>query len=320
MSRIFDALSRTEGGYEDLLRPLREQPAETTADRRPPVAAESPGLRDDLPVDVRGKDQATDVLDCVAIGPQETDSQLGASLPSGFQGVRIVNLRIPGSMPVLPFDGVHDVASEEYRKIRTRILHHPSRPKVFLVSSPCPGDGKTITAMNLGGALALKGSADVLVIDADFARGTLKAITGIPDSPGLGEVLTGTAPLEDAIVRAAQFPRLHFLVAGRSAANPAELLDSDVWLRLMENLRKRFGYVVFDSPPVEAVPFYARLLAACDGMLLVARPDHTGRDELNDALRSVPEHKLLGVVLNCNPRWLLYRKDYRGYSRYYSKV
>jgi capsular exopolysaccharide synthesis family protein len=319
MSRIFDALSRTDGGYEELLRPLQEQAAETIANLKSPVASESPGWRDDLPVDVRGKVQAPDVLDRVT-GPPETDSQLGPSLPAGFQGVRIVNLSIPRSIPVLPFDGVHGVASEEYRKIRTRILHHPSRPKVFLVSSPCPGDGKTITAVNLGGALALKGSADVLVIDADFVRGTLTAITGIADSPGLGEVLTGKVPLEDAIVRAAQFPRLHFLVAGRSAANPAELLDSEVWLSLMENIRKRFGYVVFDSPPVEAVPFYTRLLAASDGMVLVARPDHTGRDELNDALRSVPEHKLLGVVLNCNERWLLYRKDYRGYSRYYSKV
>jgi capsular exopolysaccharide synthesis family protein len=319
MSRIFDALSRTDGGYEELLRPLQEQAAETAANLKSPVAKETPGWRDDLPVDVRGKAQAH-VLDRVLTVPPETDSPLDPSLSAGFQGVRTVNLSIPRSIPVLPFDGVHGAASEEYRKIRTRILHHPSRPKVFLVSSPCPGDGKTITAVNLGGALALKGSADVLVIDADFVRGTLTTITGIPDSPGLGEVLTGIAPLEDAIVRAAQFPRLHFLVAGRSAANPAELLDSEVWLRLMEDIRKRFGYVVFDSPPVEAVPFYTRLLAACDGMVLVARPDHTGRDELNDALRSVPEHKLLGVVLNCNQRWLLYRKDYRGYSRYYSKV
>ncbi|MBZ5595227.1 MAG: CpsD/CapB family tyrosine-protein kinase [Acidobacteriia bacterium] len=275
-------------------------------------------MRDDLPIDDRGGGQATDVFDRGLTPQQEADSQLFPS--AGFQSVRIVDLRIPRSTPVLPFDGVHGAASEEYRKIRTRILHHPSQPKVFLVSSPCPGDGKTITAVNLGGALALKGSADVLVIDADFFRGTLTAITGIPDSPGLGEVLTGKAQLDDAIVRGTQFPRLHFLVAGRSAANPAELLDSEVWLRLMENLRKRFGYVVFDSPPVEAVPFYARLLAACDGMVLVARPDHTGRDELNDALRSVPEQKLLGVVLNCHQPWLLYRKDHRSYSRYYSKV
>jgi capsular exopolysaccharide synthesis family protein len=277
-------------------------------------------LKDHLPVDILGRDHATDVPDRGPTVQQKTESQFGPLLPAGLEGVRSVNLSIPRSIPVLPFDGVHDVASEEYRKIRTRILHHPSRPKVFLVSSPCPGDGKTITAINLGGALALKGSADVLVIDADFGRGTLRAITGIPDSTGLGEVLTGTASLEDAMVRIAQFPHLHLLSAGRSAANPAELLDSEVWLRLMENLRERFGYVVFDSPPVEAVPFYARLLAACDGMILVARPDHTGRDELNDALRSVPDHKLLGVVLNCNQRWLLYRKDHTRYGRYYSKV
>ncbi|HUI78276.1 MAG TPA: CpsD/CapB family tyrosine-protein kinase [Bryobacteraceae bacterium] len=320
MSRIFDALNRTDGGYEGLLRPLREQAVASAAYPGPPVAAQGPGLRDDLAEDVRVTRQATDSIERHLSVPQELDSQPGPSLRAGFGSVPIVNLRTPRSMPVLPFDGVHSAASEEYRKIRSRILHHPLQPQVFLVSSPCPGDGKTVTALNLGGALALKGSADVLVIDADFPRGTLAAITGIPDSPGLGEVLTGEAPLEGAIVRAAQFPRLHLLSAGRSAANPAELLDSEVWLGLMENLRHRFGYMVFDSPPVEAVPFYTRLVAACDGIVLVARPDHTGRDELNEALRGVPEDKLLGVVLNCNPAWLLYRRGFRGYNRYYSKV
>jgi Mrp family chromosome partitioning ATPase len=55
-------------------------------------------------------------------------------------------------------------------------------------------------------------------------------------------------------------------------------------------------------------------------MILVARPDHTGRDALNDALRGVPENKLLGVVLNRTQPWLLYRKDFGSYGRYYSKV
>jgi len=130
-------------------------------------------------------------------------------------------------------------------------------------------------------------------------------------------VLTGKVPLEHAIMRASQFRGLYLLSAGRSEANPAELLDSDVWLTLMEKLRKSFDYVVFDSPPVEAVPFYAMLLAACDGMVLVARPDHTGRRELNEALQSVPPSKLLGIVLNCNPSWFLYRKD-QGHYGYYS--
>jgi capsular exopolysaccharide synthesis family protein len=313
VSRIFDALNRTDGGYDDLLRSLGEQTVEA-ADLRATIATEDPGLTDEVPVDVR-----RDIVDRVLTVPKEMDAELVPSLRAGFQGARIVDLRIPRFMPVLPFDGVHEVACEEYRKIRTRILHHPSRPRVFLVSSPCAGDGKTITAMNLGGALALKDSADVLVVDADFSRGTLQAVTGIPDSPGLGEVLTGKVSLEDAIVRASQFRRLYLLSAGHSTANPAELLDSEVWLRFMEKLRKCFGYVVFDSPPVEAVPFYARLLAACDGMLLVARPDHTGRDELNDALRNVARSKLLGVVLNCDPGWFLCRRDHGRYG-YYSQA
>jgi general secretion pathway protein A len=260
-----------------------------------------------------------DIVDRVFDEPKEVDRGLVPSLRARFQGARIVDLRIPRSMPVLPFDGVQEVACEEYRKIRTRILHHASRPRVFLVSSPCAGDGKTITAMNLGGALALKDSADVLVVDADFSRGTLQAVTGIPGSPGLREVLTGKVPLEDAIVQASQFRRLYLLSAGQSTVNPAELLDSEAWLGFMEKVRKCFGYVVLDAPPVEAVPFYARLLAACDGMLLVARPDHTGREELNDALGNVPKSKFLGLVLNCNPRWFLYRRDHGRYG-YYSHV
>jgi len=318
MSRIFDALSRA-GGYEELLEPLQEQAADAGINPKSTPAMESPESKADLHANGGKKTEAADVSVLGPTMPPALDSPLRRSLPAGFPGVRSVSLSIPRSVPLLPFDGVNSAASEEYRTIRTRILHHPSRPKVFLISSPSPGDGKTITAVNLGGALALKGTADVLVIDADFARGTLSAITGIPDSPGLGEVLTGKAPIEGAIVRVAQFPRLHFLVGGRSEANPAELLDSEVWLTLMEKLRGRFGYVVFDSPPVEAVPFYTRLLAACDGMILIARPDHTGRAEMNDALRTVPEEKLLGVVLNCNRRWLLYRTD-KSYSRYYSKV
>jgi len=281
VSRIFDALNRADGGYGDLLESLREQAVEPSAERNTQVGAANSGL---------------------------------LTLPDA--GVRVVDLRIPRSIPALPFDGAHGAASEEYRKIRTRVLHHPSRPRVFLVSSPCAGDGKTITALNLGGALALKESTDVLVIDADFSRGTLEAVTGIPGSPGLGEVLTGKTSLEDAIARASQLRSLYLLSAGRSDTNPAELLDSDVWLGFTAALRKRFGYVVFDSPPIEAVPFYERLLAACDGMLLVARPGHTGRTELNDALQTVPESKFLGVVLNCNPRWFLYRKDQGRYSYY----
>jgi capsular exopolysaccharide synthesis family protein len=317
MSRIFDALSRTDGGYEDILQPIREQAAGTAAILNAPIPGENRGLMDAPPVEISAKEEAPDIRYYAPAAPPLPESRPAVSrLPADF---KTFSLRIPLSVPALPFDGVHDDASEEYRMIRTRILHHPSQPKVFLVSSPCPGDGKTITTINIAGALALRGNAEVLVIEADFARSAFSGITGIPQSPGLGEVLTGESLLEDAVVRTAQFPHLHILTAGRSTANPAELLDSEAWTKLLETLRQRFSYIVFDSPPVEAVPYYGRLLAACDGIILVARPDHTGRQELNDALMGTPEAKLLGVVLNCHSRWFLNNKDYRSYSRYYSK-
>jgi len=322
MSRIFDALSRTDGGYEDILLPLREN----TPDQPAAVDAADPGedvvlrdalpIEDALPMETALPERAPEVRYTlpVSAAPESLKEDARSTV---LTGIRTLDLRIPRSVPALPFDGVHDAAGEEYRMIRSRILHHPSRPKVFLVSSPCPGDGKTITTLNIAGALALKGTTDVLVVDGDFAYSAFSTITGIPTSPGLGEVLCGEARLEEAIVRAAQLPSLHLLAAGKSTANPAELLDSEAWISLMERIRRHFGYVVFDSPPVDAVPYYGRLLAACDGMVLVARPDHSGREELSSALRSTPAQKLLGVVLNCQRPWLLNKKDYRKYTHYY---
>ena len=322
MSRIFDALSRTAGEYEDILLPLREDTPDNQVAVDPADRAEIVVLRDVLPIEDAPPmeaplpEPAPEILYAPPLS-SGAESLKGDARSTVLTGIRTVDLRIPRSVPALPFDGVHDAAGEEYRMIRSRILHHPSRPKVFLVSSPCPGDGKTVTTLNIAGALALKGTTDVLVIDGDFAYSAFGNITGIPSSPGLGEVLSGEARLEDAIVRASQFPSLHLLAAGKSNANPAELLDSEAWTSLMERIRRHFGYVVFDSPPVEAVPYYGRLLAACDGMVLVVRPDHSGRQELSSALGSTPPQKLLGVVLNCQRPWLLNKKDYRSYNRYY---
>ena len=96
---------------------------------------------------------------------------------------------------MLPFDdGVSSHASEQYRIVRTRIVQHPSRPSLILVSSPDPGDGKTITAINVAGALSLKSEGSVLLIDADFRRPNIHEQLGLPIGPGLADLdlfLTG---------------------------------------------------------------------------------------------------------------------------------
>src|SRR5262249_37778174 len=84
-----------------------------------------------------------------------------------------VPVRVPAAAPVLPFDGSHRRAAEQYRLVRTKIVQHPGQPRMLVVSSPAPGDGKTVTAVNIAGALALKNDANVLLMDGDLRRSTI---------------------------------------------------------------------------------------------------------------------------------------------------
>ena len=237
--------------------------------------------------------------------------------------IRTLPLRIPGAVPVLPFDGDHWEANEQYRIIRTRLIHHSKQPRMIVVSSAGAGDGKTITAVNLAGALSLKTGSKVLLVDADFRRSTIHAQLGLPKEPGLAEVLRGACPLEEALIHTEQLPNLYVLASGESKGNPAELLDSSPWPAVCTRLRQVFRYVILDSPPIAAVADYDLIQAVCDGVILVMRPDHTNRKQCKAALELIPKDKLIGAVLNCVPNWFLGRYSspyyYGDYGRYGKK-
>jgi capsular exopolysaccharide synthesis family protein len=219
--------------------------------------------------------------------------------------IRTERLQIEPHSPLLPFDGSHHEAAEQYRIARTRITQHPNQPSMLVVASAGAGDGRTVTAINLAASLSLKTEGDVLLVDADFRHSSVHKQLGLSPSPGLGEVLEGHASLERAIIRAEQFPHLYILQAGSPASNPGELLDSSRWKDLAKQLRQLFEYVILDSPPVRAVADYALIQAVCNGTLLVLRPDHTRRHMASEALEAIPRERLIGVVMNCVPNWIL---------------
>jgi capsular exopolysaccharide synthesis family protein len=226
-----------------------------------------------------------------------------------------MSLRVPAPSPLLPFDGENQRSSEQYRMLRTKIVQHPKQPRVIVISSPAAGDGKSVTAVNIAAALSLKSEAEVLLVDGDFRRSAIHGQLGLPESPGLAEMLRGTCALEDAAVRTREFPHLFAMVAGTLQGNPVELLDSAAWRALCATLRERFRYVIVDSPPVGAVADYDLIQAACDGVILVIRPDHTDRTLCMKALETVPKAKFLGVLLNCVPEWSLAK--HAGTDYYY---
>lgn len=238
--------------------------------------------------------------------PAPGPSAIGAGLPDPA-GYRVARAAPASPSPVFPYAGSDARAGEQYRLVRTRVLARQPRPRLIAVASANSGDGKTITAINVAGVMALRGADDVLLAGADLRHPDLAAHLGLPREPGLAEVLTGACELRDAIVQVEQLPRLHVLPAGRRSANATELFECAAWARVCEELRRLFRLVVLDTAPIGVVADYELIQAQCDSVLMVAAVEHTRRKSLNAALASVPAAKLLGLVLNGVDEWLLWR-------------
>lgn len=236
------------------------------------------------------------------------------------EGLRVFESRPPVTGLLFPFDGAEPRAAEQYRILRTKILLSPRPLRLLCVSSPQVGDGKSVTALNLAGALALKLGQSVLLVDGDFRRASLAGMLGLPASPGLANVLAGECHWSEAVGRLDRVSNLYFLPAGRRSEHPAELYDSAAWPALCAELRKHFRSVIIDSPPVGLVADYDLIEAVSDGVVLVVRPDHTRRDLCLQALQAVPAEKLVGVVINMAPNWFLFRRSGHGYAYYSSRA
>jgi capsular exopolysaccharide synthesis family protein len=245
--------------------------------------------------------------------PNESDDAPGSDF-------RVCSLHIDPGTAALTFGGPSSRVSEEYRMIRTRILYDRTRVRTVLVSSPGPGDGKTTTAFNLASTLALKSENRVLLIEADLRRPSLSGLLRIPQAPGLGNVLSGKCPLQEAVILTEQCPNLCLLPAGDALGNPAELLDNRHLHSMLAECSRLFNICILDGPPVASVADYDLLQNAVDSVVLVARQDHTSRVSLKSALTSIPKQKLLGVVLNCVDEWFLWKgPSHAYYTGYYTK-
>jgi capsular exopolysaccharide synthesis family protein len=189
--------------------------------------------------------------------------------------------------------------AEQYRALRTRVLHaDPMSPiNVVMITSPGRGEGKTLTAGNLALAMAQEWQRRICIVDADFRHPQLHRIFGLPDGPGLCDVLTGRATLEEALVTLEEH-QVTILPAGNVPAHPAELLGTTVMRRVMETLRTQFDRVVMDAPAAAPLADVSILAPLVDRVLMVVRAGVTTKPEIHDALTSIESAKLLGFVLN----------------------
>jgi capsular exopolysaccharide synthesis family protein len=229
---------------------------------------------------------------------------------------RQVTPRPVSSRILPPLEGPYLRVAEQYRIIRTKIVQSPAKHRLLAVSSAGIGDGKTVSAINIAGALALKAGTSVLLVDADFRRPRVAEALGIASSPGLADVLRGDVRAEEAIIRLEGSTSLFVLPSGEAVSNPTELLDNPHWGLLAEALRDCFDYVVVDAPPVGLVADYDLIQAAVDAAILVVRIDHSSRLHCLRVFKAVPKQKLLGIIMNGIPDWFLTRASVHDYGYY----
>lgn len=236
-----------------------------------------------------------------------SDSPAAARPLGGNLAIRTIRLPAGLKPAVLPFDDARARAGEQYRSIRTKIVQHPYQARMIVVTSPAAGDGKTLSKVNIAGALALLKDVNVLLVDGDLRYSGVSATLQIPAAPGLADVLGGACPLDRALVRVEQLANLCVLPAGRVLSNPTELLDSQQWRDLCARFREEFKYTIVDAPPFGSIADYDLLQDLSDGIILVVRPDHTDRALCFHALEAAPKSKLLGTVVNCVEDWFLWK-------------
>jgi succinoglycan biosynthesis transport protein ExoP len=214
--------------------------------------------------------------------------------------------------------------AESYRALRTSLLlsNLGAPPKVIMITSALPQEGKTTTSINCAVVLAQKGIR-VLLIDADLRRPSIHKTLGMGPRSGLSNVLTGSATLQQTITRSTILPNLSILPAGTPPPNPAELLASPNMRDVLEELRGQYDHIVVDTPPTLSVTDAVVLSPRADAIVLVIRSGHTTKQALRrsrDILMQV-NAKVSGVLLNAvdlsSPDYYYYYEYQGKYSRYY---
>jgi capsular exopolysaccharide synthesis family protein len=208
------------------------------------------------------------------------------------------------------------VITDSYWTIRAGLLlaRGEKRSQIFLLTSPSPGDGKTVTTLNLATILARDGH-DVLVIDGDLRRGTCHTRIGLNNKPGLANLLSGEISLQD-VIQKTFVTGLSLISRGACHTNPSELLVSKQMRELLANVRDSFDFVLIDSPPIIAIPDASVLSAMVDGVLFVLNSTQSTFASARKAMERLEsvEARVLGVILNKidvrNPDYAYYREYY----------
>jgi protein-tyrosine kinase len=195
-------------------------------------------------------------------------------------------------------------AAEQYRTVRLAIetLRHERGTRVVGVSSPGRGEGKTMTALNLAGALAQASDARVVLVEADLRHPAVARYLGLTAPRGLSSYLLDHAMTLDTVLQRPASIAFSVLPAGAASSMPYELLKSPRLGALLGELRQRFDYVLVDTPPALPFPDVGIVRDLVDGFVIVVRANRTPREMLQDTMSVLGRQRALGLVFNDDDR------------------
>lgn len=229
------------------------------------------------------------------------DLPVYATVPrSPIQETRMSILKKKKSIPILAVKSSDDIAIESLRSIRTAIHFALTSAKnnIIMIAGPSPEVGKSFISTNLATIFA-QGNKRVLLIDADMRRGYMHKYFDVDVKPGLSELLSGQADLTQ-VLHKTQVANLDVITRGKSPTNPSEMLSSNQFKELLEQLQTQYDHIIIDTPPVLAVTDGIIISQYTGVNLIVARYIKSHMKELELTVNRFEQAgvKVNGFILN----------------------
>lgn len=197
--------------------------------------------------------------------------------------------------------------ADEFRVIKRPLITNARRTgsgaadhaNLIMVTSAVAGEGKSFTSINLAMSIAAELDTTVMLVDADLARPSLPRMLGVPEGPGLLDVLDGSAEMSNVLLRT-NVDKLTFLRGGTPHPRATELLASEAMRRLLDDMARRYAdrIIVFDSPPL-LLTTEARTLAINMGQIVfVVRAGKTQQSAVANAIATIENCPQKMILLN----------------------
>jgi succinoglycan biosynthesis transport protein ExoP len=207
----------------------------------------------------------------------------------------------PAETDIWMLDHPESVAAEAFRSLRTSVLlsRPKSGPRMILVTSCLPGEGKSTVTVNLAISFAQHGKK-VLIMEADMRRPSMKHVLDVSNDKGLSNVLAGTLTLDEAALHGVHVPTLDVLPAGPRPPMPSEMLGSTAFDSLLEQLSTLYDIILIDSPPALLLTDAVSIATKTDAVIWVARAGVITRPYLARATQMINRNGMpvIGFVLN----------------------